>query len=124
MNRRTFLKSAGAGAILAGTGFAWSRSAAPDLPILPMTDLTKGIEGRVALNFAPSTHDFGNGAASDSLGINSAYLGPVVRAKQEQTLPFDVANGIGDVTTIHWHGLHIPGDIDGGPHQEIEPSQV
>ncbi len=41
--------------------------------------------------------------------------------RQGQTLPFDVRNGINEVSTLHWHGLHIPGDVDGGPHQEIEP---
>ncbi|WP_299773047.1 multicopper oxidase domain-containing protein [uncultured Tateyamaria sp.] len=53
--------------------------------------------------------------------MNNSYLGPVLRVRQGQTLPFDVRNGINEVSTLHWHGLHIPGDVDGGPHQEIEP---
>ncbi|MEO1678242.1 MAG: multicopper oxidase domain-containing protein [Pseudomonadota bacterium] len=89
-----------------------------------MTDLTAGIEERIRLALAPSTHDFGKGTLSQTLGINNSYLGPVLRVKQGQTLPFDVTNGIDDTTTIHWHGLHIPGDVDGGPHQEIAPGQT
>ncbi|MEM7090556.1 MAG: multicopper oxidase domain-containing protein [Pseudomonadota bacterium] len=92
--------------------------------MIPLTDLTSGIEGRISLNLDQATHDFGTGAPSETLGINSDYLGPVIRVKQGQTLPFDVANNIGDTTTIHWHGLHIPGDVDGGPHQEIENGSV
>ncbi|GAB5445213.1 MAG: multicopper oxidase CueO [Gymnodinialimonas sp.] len=87
--------------------------------MIPLTDLTGGIDARVPLVWSPGTHDFGNGTQSQTLGINRGYLGPVIRAKQGQTLPFDVANNIGDVSTIHWHGLHIPGPVDGGPHQEI-----
>ena len=124
MNRRTFLTSTGAGVLLAGSSLAWSQSSARPLPVIPLTDLTGGINDRIALNLSPSTHDFGTGAASNTLGINHSYLGPVLKVKQGQTLPFDVANSIGETSTIHWHGLHIPGDVDGGPHQEIEHGAV
>ncbi|MEM1161395.1 MAG: multicopper oxidase domain-containing protein [Pseudomonadota bacterium] len=89
-----------------------------------MTDLTGGIERRVTLALNPGTHDFGNGAASATFGINNNYLGPVLRVKQRQVLPFNVVNGTAEVTTLHWHGLHIPGDVDGGPHQEIKPGET
>ncbi|MEM6657883.1 MAG: multicopper oxidase domain-containing protein [Pseudomonadota bacterium] len=124
MDRRTFLTSTGAGLFWAGGGLAWAQSTARPLSLIPLTDLTSGIEGRISLNLDQATHDFGTGAPSETLGINSDYLGPVIRVKQGQTLPFDVANNIGDTTTIHWHGLHIPGDVDGGPHQEIENGSV
>lgn len=123
MNRRQFLIASTASAAMVST-FANSQTASRLLPLIPMTDLTGGIDGRIALALAPATHDFGNGAASATFGINNSYLGPVLRVKQGQTLPFDVTNGIDDVSTIHWHGLHIPGEVDGGPHQEIEPGQT
>ncbi|MGD1886912.1 MAG: multicopper oxidase domain-containing protein [Cohaesibacteraceae bacterium] len=122
MNRRTFLKASSAAILATGAGRAWAQSGLRPLPLIPMTDLTQGINGRIMLALNPSTHDFGNGAASQTFGINNNYLGPVLRVKQGQTLPFSVINGIGDVTTLHWHGLHIPGEVDGGPHQEVEPA--
>ncbi|MGX9354737.1 multicopper oxidase domain-containing protein [Roseobacteraceae bacterium S113] len=118
MNRRQFLAASTASATLIGKG-ATAQSATRPLPVVPLVDLTGGINARVPLVLAPRRHDFGTGAASQTLGINNSYLGPVIRAKQGQTLPFDVTNKIGDVSTIHWHGLHISGDVDGGPHQEI-----
>lgn len=124
MDRREFLfSSAAATTALAGplAGSGKAQTALRPLPIPPLTDLLDGIETRIALSLAPGQHDFGTGALSDTFGINATYLGPVIRAKQGQTLPFDVQNGIGEVTTLHWHGLHIPGDVDGGPHQEIAP---
>ena len=126
MDRRTFLKTAGAGAgtLLAGAGIARARNRLKPLPIIPLNDLMGEFDGRIQLNLNAATHDFGSGAASRTLGINSNYLGQVLRVKQGQTLPFDVVNGIGEVTTIHWHGLHIPGEVDGGPHQEIEPGHT
>ncbi|MEM9854067.1 MAG: multicopper oxidase domain-containing protein [Pseudomonadota bacterium] len=124
MDRRTFLMTTGAGALGASGGMLWAQSSAQPLRLIPMTDLIGGVDRRILLSLGPSTHDFGNGAASETFGISNSYLGPVIRAKQGQTLPFDVANNIGDVSTIHWHGLHIPGDVDGGPHQEIEHGAV
>lgn len=124
MDRRTFLKTASAGALLVGAGIAWAKSRLKPLPILPLNDLTGEFDGRIRLNLNATAHDFGSGAASRTLGINSNYLGQVLRVKQGQTLPFDVVNGIGEATTIHWHGLHIPGEVDGGPHQEIDPGRT
>lgn len=124
MNRRTFLKSTGAGALMAGGDLVSAQSSPQPLPLMPLTDLTGGIEDRISLSLNPAIHDFGNGTASETLGINHTYLGPVLKVKQGQTLPFDIANNIGDTSTIHWHGLHIPGDVDGGPHQEIEQGAV
>lgn len=120
MNRRQFLiGSAAATSVFAGLGQA--QSGARALPILPLSDFTQGITERISLTCGAGLHDFGTGNPSDTFGINGSYLGPVLRVKQGQTLPVDVQNTIDQVTTLHWHGLHIPGDVDGGPHQEIEP---
>lgn len=32
-----------------------------------------------------------------------------------------VENALDVDTTVHWHGLRVPGHIDGGPHQVIKP---
>jgi len=118
MNRRQFL--VGTTALSLGLpSLGAAQTSARQLPIPPLTDLIDGIDARLPLLLAPSTHDFGNGATSQTFGINSTYLGPVIRAKQGQTIPFDVTNTIGDVVALHWHGLHVPGSVDGGPHQEI-----
>src|SRR5680860_575093 len=38
-----------------------------------------------------------------------------------ETVRVNVTNRIGDPSTLHWHGLHLPASADGGPHQVIEP---
>lgn len=35
-----------------------------------------------------------------------------------------VENAVTVPTSVHWHGLLIPGDADGGPQQKIEPGAV
>ena len=54
MDRRDLLKAWGAGALVASAGFgpSWAQAAARPLPILPMTDLTGGIDGRVRFDHA------------------------------------------------------------------------
>ncbi len=122
IDRRKFMMGSTALMGLASMGIA--QSAPRPLPILPMNDLINGFDGRIALKLAPSTHDFGTGVASSTFGINNSYLGPVLRVKQGQTLPFEVSNSINEISTLQWHGLHIPGDVDGGPHQEIQPGST
>jgi FtsP/CotA-like multicopper oxidase with cupredoxin domain len=31
----------------------------------------------------------------------------------------DVTNNLNESTTLHWHGMHLPAIMDGGPHQVI-----
>lgn len=32
---------------------------------------------------------------------------------------FRVTNNLGEATSLHWHGMHLPPSMDGGPHQMI-----
>lgn len=137
MNRRTLLKALGAGTIISsvGAGAFWAgtrsspfgvfMNAEPTpLPILPLMDLVESLPERISLKLVQADHDFGTGALSQTLGINANYLGPALRVKSGQTLPFDVQNTLTDPIALHWHGLHIPGNVDGGPHQEILPGEI
>lgn len=40
------------------------------------------------------------------------------------TGPLDVRNNLSEETTVHWHGMHLPAEMDGGPHQPIKPGGV
>ncbi|MEM9442156.1 MAG: multicopper oxidase domain-containing protein [Pseudomonadota bacterium] len=124
LNRRTFLTGAGAGLLLAGRDLHADQAAKGPLPVLPLSDLTGLDPDIIPLRLAASTHDFGTGERSTTFGINADYLGPVLQVKSGQTLPFAVENGLDEPVALHWHGLHIPGHVDGGPHQEIAPGDV
>ena len=53
------------------------------------------------------------------LGFNGGYLGPTIRASTGDKIRMNVTNGLTGSTTVHWHGMHLPAAIDGGPHQVI-----
>lgn len=61
---------------------------------------------------------------SPTLGFNQQYLGPVLRLRSGTTVQAEVRNSTARPISVHWHGLLIPGDVDGGPHQPIEPGTV
>lgn len=54
-----------------------------------------------------------------TLGINGGYLGPTVRVNRGDAVMMNITNHIGESTTLHWHGLHVPAAMDGGPYQLI-----
>lgn len=76
------------------------------------------------LTAAPGVHEFRPGIATDTIGINTTFLGPLLAARAGDRLRMNVTNGIGEPMTLHWHGLHLPAAADGGPHQEIAPGAV
>ncbi|NTW71543.1 MAG: multicopper oxidase domain-containing protein, partial [Eubacteriaceae bacterium] len=67
--------------------------------------------------------EFVNGGSADTLGYNGSYLGPILRIKRGEQVNIQVTNKLNFPTTIHWHGLVVDGEQDGGPHQGIEPGE-
>jgi FtsP/CotA-like multicopper oxidase with cupredoxin domain len=56
---------------------------------------------------------------AETWGINGPFLGPTLRARRGDTVAFAIHNELPADSTIHWHGMHLPADMDGGPHQMI-----
>ncbi len=50
---------------------------------------------------------------------NNKFWGPTLIFNQGDTVHMSVTNKLNDSTTIHWHGMHLPAVMDGGPHQVI-----
>ena len=62
---------------------------------------------------------FTPGLKTPTLGINQDYLGPTLNFTAGETVRLNVINNIGEVSALHWHGMHLPAVMDGGPHQSI-----
>lgn len=124
--RHALLLSGSAAAGLAVTGLPrWARSAPSIGATLPIPRLIEARSGEpVTLSLQKTQHRFGSGPAVASRGISSSYLGPVVRVRSGDTIPFRVENRLDEETTLHWHGLLVPSHVDGGPHNTIDPGAV
>ncbi len=74
------------------------------------------------LNIQTGTKAFFTGYTTPTYGINGAFLAPTLIVNKGDTVAMLVNNGLPVTTTIHWHGLHVPPECDGGPEQLISPS--
>ena len=70
-----------------------------------------------AVSFLPN-------AKTNTLGVNGGYLGPTIRVRRGDEIDLVVENRLDEVTTMHWHGMHVPAAMDGTPHQPIEPGET
>jgi len=134
MSRRSALKLGGAALALATVGGVYAsatasyagHSNAPNRLQIPPLDEGQ-MQGGVRvfdLQVQAGKTEFFEGLKTDTLGINGSYLGPVLRMKSGETVRMNVANGLDETTTLHWHGFNLPARADGGPHQEIAPGAV
>ncbi|MFF5922554.1 multicopper oxidase family protein [Streptomyces flavochromogenes] len=73
------------------------------------------------LTIAAGRTEFTPGRPSATWGVNGGHLGPTLRARRGEKVRINVDNRLPEATSLHWHGMHLPPSMDGGPHQMIEP---
>lgn len=71
------------------------------------------------LTVAPDSVNFIAGTATPTYGINGPYLGPTLIMRKGDQVTMNVTNNLGETTTMHWHGMHVSPEDDGGPHTAI-----
>lgn len=121
--------------VIAGVGAAavwtWHRAALDTtdrieftrpLAVPPLAESELDDQGRrvFQLTARAGTHDFGP-HTSPTWGFNGDYLGPTLRARRGEQVLVRVTNQLPETTTVHWHGMHLPATMDGGPHQPVPP---
>lgn len=109
MSRRTLVRGAaiGAGAaVLAPWLPAWASPVSAGLPTLSGDD--------IALRIAMQTFDM-DGRSTRAVGINGTVPAPLLRLRQGQTVRLIVDNTLDEESSLHWHGLLVPFQMDGVP---------
>ncbi|MEX7369185.1 multicopper oxidase domain-containing protein, partial [Pseudomonas aeruginosa] len=56
-----------------------------------------------------------DGRQSHAIGINGTVPAPLIRLREGQTVRLHVENGLDEQTSLHWHGLIVPFQMDGVP---------
>ncbi|MFZ1685828.1 MAG: multicopper oxidase domain-containing protein [Flavobacteriales bacterium] len=69
-------------------------------------------------------HQFYPGLNTPTYGASAEYLGPTLIFHTNDTTRIRVHNDLAQITNMHWHGLHVPAEFDGGPPREIAPGGV
>ena len=72
-----------------------------------------------------ATKSFWKGATTATYAYNDeSFWGPTVIVNQGEEVQFNVKNELDEPTTAHWHGMHIPAIMDGGPHQLVKAGET
>lgn len=108
LSRRQFVTGCAAGAALLGlspASFA-SKPAASSIPVLAGRNFDLDI-GYLPVNFT--------GVDRTATVINGGLPGPILRWKEGERVTLRVHNRLAHDTSIHWHGLILPYQMDGVP---------
>ncbi|HDH7846689.1 TPA: multicopper oxidase CueO [Raoultella ornithinolytica] len=121
MQRREFIKLTAAAGVFSALPL-WSRSVfAASRPALPVPNLlTADARNRITLTIQAGKTQFGP-HQSTTWGYNGNLLGPALKLKKGEAVTVDIHNRLAEETTVHWHGLEVPGEVDGGPQGIIAP---
>lgn len=87
---------------------------------MPIPDTLSG--SSVQLVLQEGTWEFHPGEVVDTYGYNGSLLGPTIILYKGQQVTLNVTNALPDLTTTHWHGMHVSPENDGGPHSLIYPN--
>ncbi|NMA49931.1 MAG: multicopper oxidase domain-containing protein, partial [Tissierellia bacterium] len=94
------------------------------LPIPPLLEDKNPMEGKAEFDLIVQygKTEFIKGYEANTLGYNGNYLGPVIRVNRGDDVKININNTLDEPTTVHWHGLEVPAEMDGGPHQVVVPN--
>jgi len=105
-DRRRIIQ-AGSGLVLSSLLPGWAASAAaPGSPVVSGPDIALTID-HVPIRV--------NGKASHAIGVNGSVPGPLIRLREGQRARIAVTNKLHEDSSIHWHGLLLPFQMDGVP---------
>ena len=123
--------------LVAGAGFtfAWQQAAVDTrgqvafdspLTIPPLETGTVDASGTRVFDLTAQagTTDLGGEKPSQTWGFNGSYLGPTLVAHRGERVAVNVRNDLPEATSVHWHGMHLPARMDGGPHQVVAPGHT
>ncbi len=127
MTRRDLLSLTGGWLSTAALGSSQSSSGAGAQPVgvQPVGAQPVGAQGDardadITLKIGEVTLDLAPRHSIKTLAYNGQAPGPVLRATEGKPIVVDVWNDTADHDMVHWHGFHIPSEVDGA-HEEGTP---
>ncbi len=115
VSRRTFVKGAAASALLLSSA----------MPLQAQSDIsirrnTQDLEGNIFhLNIEKTTLNI-TGEPAVATTVNGMLCGPTLRWKEGETVTLHVTNKLDEDSSIHWHGIILPPEMDGVPGISFE----
>jgi FtsP/CotA-like multicopper oxidase with cupredoxin domain len=114
LTRREFL--------LVGAGATAGAFALGSLGLSRFVDSDDGDVKELVLRPQPETVELG-GRTARTWTYGNGIPGPELRLKQGERVRIRVENGLPEETTVHWHGLRVPNEVDGVPDMPVPAIQ-
>ena len=123
------------GMLAAGAAIVYESSVTPNfvnekieldnrLAIPPLLESTEENGTQVfSLTLQKGDTEIFKGVQTETWGANGTYLMPTIRVRKGDNVEMHVTNELGQMTTIHWHGMHLPAAKD-GVHQIIDSGET
>lgn len=131
MDRREFLRYTAISAGAVAVGGLTLGSACERLPTLPEPAV------RAPLRFGPTMTgrgelvasrgaaiELGDGRVAGAWGYNDEVPGPTIRVRRGDTVDIGFCNELAQETTVHWHGMIVPSEMDGHPTNPVAPGSA
>lgn len=110
INRRRFVQGLASGGVLAAAGLWSPRTFAQEsiggIPVLRGREIDLSI-GSSLVNFT--------GKPRQAITVNGTLPAPIIRLREGEQVTLRVSNRLEEPSSIHWHGLLVPFDMDGVP---------
>lgn len=141
LNRRGFLRLSGLGTatLFAGGGLATILSgctsskqarAVPTATTAELEIALQAMQGEIPILPGKATRvwtyqgQVTKGAPASLQTLPGSYLGPILRVRKGQRVRIAFTNSLPEQSIVHWHGLHVPDDMDGHPRHAIGPNRT
>ena len=108
--RRRFVTGLAAGGVAAGAGL-W-RLPAHSAPLAGSAPTLTGTQFDLAIDATPVNL---TGSPRPAVTVNGSLPAPVLRWREGDTVTLRVANHLPVQSSIHWHGILLPANMDGVP---------
>jgi CopA family copper-resistance protein len=110
VSRRRFVQGLAGGAVVAGLDWGGLHALAETGHGAPAT--LSGSHFELVTDSLPVNF---TGRSSLATAVNGSVPGPTLRWRQGDVVTVGVTNRLKESTSIHWHGMRVPADMDGVP---------
>lgn len=110
ISRRTFVKGVVASALVASSSLTLNASTK-----ITTRKETQELSGREFYLTIDKVHVNITGTPAVAKAVNSMVSGPTLRWREGDEIIINVTNNLNEDTSVHWHGIILPPDMDGVP---------
>jgi FtsP/CotA-like multicopper oxidase with cupredoxin domain len=80
-------------------------------------DSALGGPADISLHIGPVQFEVAKGRTIRTVAYNGTVPGPLIRFREGVPATVDIVNETGETEYVHWHGFHVPAEVDGAAEE-------